>query len=90
MPFEGAEARTSKLGDQLLAAIPDDPEAAIRGALEDTGEALERGGRSLEDASEEPLPGTTAPVDPVAPAPVTPTDPAAPPQTPAPAEGVQN
>lgn len=41
----------SRLGDRLLAAIPDDPEAAIRGAFDEDGEAPQRSGETLEDAT---------------------------------------
>lgn len=59
----------SRLGDQLLAAIPDDPEAAIRGVVEDTNEALQNG-------STAPAPATpAAPAAPAAPAPTAPTAP---------------
>ncbi|GAB5374945.1 MAG: hypothetical protein AcusKO_14070 [Acuticoccus sp.] len=51
----------SRLGDQLLAAIPDDPEAAIRGVVEDTNEALQN--------------DSTTPAAPAAPAPTAPTAP---------------
>ncbi|WMS41263.1 CvpA family protein [Acuticoccus sp. MNP-M23] len=42
----------SNLGDRLLAAIPDDPESAIRGAFEGAGEAMQDTGEALEDAAE--------------------------------------
>lgn len=67
----------SRLGDQLLAAIPDDPEAAIRGALEETNDAIQRN---------EPAPATTtAPAAP-APATTTTTTTTTTPATPAPAD----
>ncbi len=42
----------SELGDKLLAAIPDDPESAIRGAFEGAGEAVQDTGEAIEDAAE--------------------------------------
>lgn len=42
----------SELGDKLLAAIPDDPESAIRGAFEGAGEAMQDTGAAIENAAE--------------------------------------
>ncbi|MEM0908806.1 MAG: CvpA family protein [Pseudomonadota bacterium] len=54
----------SKLGNQLLAAIPDDPEAAIRGALEDAGGALEQEGETLQDAGDDVRSADDSPTSP--------------------------